>query len=537
MANTEYLYRILQLKLPVSHSEGDIRAEIAKRFHIKQERFQAEIVRQSLDARKKDQLTYSYVVDVRSKRPISVPKREQANVKLLTGEERYSFTPSGKAPLPARPVIVGTGPCGLFCGYLLTLWGYRPVLLERGEQVDDRGETVKRFWEEGILDSESNVQFGEGGAGTFSDGKLNTLIKDPNCRIRFTLETFVKYGAPASILYEQKPHIGTDLLRQVVRNMREDMIRMGAEFRFSTRLESIITKDEKLTRIVTKERNGLERDLDCPVLVLALGHSARDTFRMLYETGITMEQKAFAVGVRIEHPQEMISVSQYGANGAKILPAASYKLTAKASDGRGVYTFCMCPGGYVVNASSEPGRLAVNGMSYRGRGGANANSAVIVTVTPSDFPSGHPLAGIEFQRGLEERAYKAAGGKIPIQLFGDFQENKRSTALGEIMPQTRGMWAFAEVSDIFPAEICQALKEGISKFGCMIDGFDRRDAVLSAVESRTSSPVRIYRDEHYETNIKGIYPAGEGAGYAGGITSAAVDGIRTAEKLAERYKI
>lgn len=535
MANTEYLYRILQLKLPVSHSEDAIRAEIAKRFHLKPEQFQMTIIRQSLDARKKDRLLYNYVVDVKSGRPVSIPRREQANVKQLTGEESYRFTPSGRTPMPARPVIVGTGPCGLFCGYLLALWGYRPILLERGESVDARSRTVKRFWKDGVLDSESNVQFGEGGAGTFSDGKLNTLIKDPNYRIRFTLETFVKYGAPESILYEQKPHIGTDLLRKVVRNMREDMIRMGAEFRFSTKLESVITKDGKLTGIVTREKCGPERNLDCSVLILALGHSARDTFWMLYKSGIAMEQKSFAVGVRMEHPQDMISISQYGAAGAKILPAASYKLTAKAKDGRGVYTFCMCPGGYVVNASSEPGRLAVNGMSYRGRNGVNANSAIIVTVTPQDFPSEHPLAGIDFQRNLEERAYKAAEGRIPVQLFGDFMENQKSAALGEIVPQTMGDWSFARISDILPGDICRALKDGISQFGSMIDGFDRKDAILSAVESRTSSPVRIQRDEHYETNIKGIYPAGEGAGYAGGITSAAVDGMRMAEKLAERY--
>lgn len=532
----DYLYRILQLKLPVAHSEGAVRAEIAKRFHLKPEQFQVTIIRQSLDARKKDRLTYSYVADIRLERPLSIPKRELANVKQLTGEECYRFLPSGETVMPGRPVIVGTGPCGLFCGYLLALWGYRPILLERGEPVDARSRTVKRFWEEGVLDPESNVQFGEGGAGTFSDGKLNTLIKDPNYRIRFTLETFVKYGAPESILYEQKPHIGTDLLRKVVGNMREDMIRMGAEFRFSTRLEAVIIKEGKLTGIVTKEKSAPEQSFDCSVLILALGHSARDTFQMLYENGIAMEQKSFAVGVRMEHPQKMISVSQYGAAGAKILPAASYKLTAKAKNGRGVYTFCMCPGGYVVNASSEPGRLAVNGMSYRGRSGANANSAIIVTVTPEDFPSGHPLAGMEFQRTLEERAYKAADGRIPVQLFGDFLENEKSAALGEIVPQTMGAWSFARISDILPAEICQALKEGISQFGNMIDGFDREDAVLSAVESRTSSPVRIRRDEHYETNIKGIYPAGEGAGYAGGITSAAVDGMRMAEKLAERYK-
>lgn len=535
----QYLFRMQNIKLPITHGEAAIAREIQKRMRTKHRPDTFSIVRQSLDARKKDALTYCYTVDFSYSMPIAIPQKEKNHTVRLEHAAVYKFTPSGTEPIRHRPVIVGSGPCGLFCGYLLTLWGYRPLIIERGEAMDDRTKRVEAFWEGNApLHPDSNVQFGEGGAGTFSDGKLNTLIKDPSCRIRFVMETFIQFGAQADILYAQKPHIGTDRLRVVVKSMREAMKAMGAEFRFSTCLTNLSVRDGSLYSITVKNvMTGVTEVIPCSVMVLAPGHSARDTFCMLYDKGMTMEQKPFAVGVRVEHPQSMISEQQYGKEGAKLLPAASYKVTAKTASGRGVYSFCMCPGGYVVNASSEPGRLAVNGMSYSGRDGQNANSAIIVTVTPDDFASDHPLAGMTYQRELEERAFRAGNGQIPVSTFGDFKSGKVSTEFGAVSPQTKGSWCFADLNTILPKPVADAIIQGMESFGSMICGFDREDAVLSAVESRTSSPVRLVRDDGFESNIRGVYPAGEGAGYAGGITSAAVDGIRVAEAIAARYKI
>lgn len=535
----QYLFRMQNIKLPITHDKDAIAREIQRRMRTNRRPDSVWIVRQSLDARKKDNLIYCYTVDFSYSYSIAIPQREANHTIQLERRAAYRFTPSGTTPLSHRPVIVGSGPCGLFCGYLLALWGYSPIILERGEAMEERTKRVEAFWDgNGGLDCNSNVQFGEGGAGTFSDGKLNTLIKDPFCRIRFVMETFIKYGAPNEILYAQKPHIGTDRLRVIVQSMREAMKTMGAEFRFSSCLTDIGVKDNRLCSITVENvKTGKSEIIPCDVMVLAPGHSARDTFGMLYAKGMTMEQKPFAVGVRVEHPQSMISEQQYGKEGAKLLPAASYKVTAKTEEGRGVYSFCMCPGGYVVNASSEPGRLAVNGMSYSGRDGKNANSAVIVTVTPEDFPSDHPLAGVEYQRELEERAYRAGNGKIPVSTFGDFKAGQCSLNVGEIVPQTKGAWCFADLRSVLPDAVSDAIIQGMASFGTMIRGFDRDDAILSAVESRTSSPVRLVRGEDMESNIRGIYPAGEGAGYAGGITSAAVDGIRVAEVIAKTFQI
>lgn len=519
-----------------------------------------EICRESIDARKKPDIFYIYTVEVRVKQEQKVQQRILSagkkggkainNAQISVAESvKYRFPNHGEKVLENPVVIVGTGPAGLFCGYFLAMHGYRPILLERGRCVEERQADVERFWETGVLDTHSNVQFGEGGAGTFSDGKLNTLVKDKDGRNRAVLQVFVENGACPEILYEAKPHIGTDVLCKVVKCMRERILAWGGEVRFESQMTDV---DIEAGRIKGVYVNGSEY-LACEKLVLATGHSARDTFAMLYERELPMEAKSFAVGLRVEHPQEMINESQYGMTDAGDFGAAPYKVVAQADNGRGVYSFCMCPGGYVVNASSEEGRLAVNGMSYSGRNGQNANSAVIVAVTPEDFDSEHPLAGVEFQRRLEERAYSLAEGKIPMQRYGVFKacveqrkkqdeltavvEVDREAVLGDnasygIVPKNKGLCAWADVSQILPKECNEAFVQGMEAFGRQIMGFNRPDAVLSGVESRTSSPLRIHRDETLQSAVRGIYPCGEGAGYAGGITSAAMDGLRVAERIA-----
>lgn len=417
----------------------------------------------------------------------------------------------------------------------LMLAGIRDIL------IDQRTKDVETFWKTGTLDPSSNVQFGEGGAGTFSDGKLNTLVKDKSGRNHEVLRIFARHGAPEAITYQSKPHIGTDILSRVVKEMRECICAHGGEVRFHSQVTDIQTVTTGNTKVLRKlEVYDLKKQekyvLDTELAVFAIGHSARDTFAMLHQHEVPMQPKAFAVGVRMEHPQEMINKDQYGEYYPDFLPAAPYKLTANLKNGRGVYTFCMCPGGYVVNASSEPHRLAVNGMSYSKRDGQNANTAVIVTVTPEDFGSSHPLAGVEFQRKLEENAYREGNGKVPVQLFGDFCKNIPSQKLGNIIPQIKGMYQLANVRRIFPEIIADSLQEGVCIFDQKLPGYARKDAVISGVESRTSSPVRIIRDDSLQSEIRGIYPCGEGAGYAGGITSAAMDGIKIAEMIAGTYR-
>ncbi|MDO5422820.1 MAG: FAD-dependent oxidoreductase [Eubacteriales bacterium] len=525
------MIRIQQLKLPCDHTEQDMRQAILKALSIPEDwLISYEIRKKSLDARKKPRLFYSYVIDVKTAKQSAVLKKQKPGVSLAS-PKTYEYPKPGTEEMGTRPVIVGTGPAGLFCGLVLARMGYRPILLERGEDVQTRQQKVDAFWKTGVLDPSSNVQFGEGGAGTFSDGKLNTAVKDVSGRNFYVLKGFVEAGAPEEILYLNKPHIGTDILKNVVVHIREEICSLGGEIRFGTQMTDLFLKDGAVSEI---ELNGRER-MECRVLVLAIGHSARDTFRMLSEKLVPMEQKSFAVGVRIEHPQEMIDLSQYGQPRGSLLPAADYKLTRNLKNGRGVYSFCMCPGGYVVNASSEEGRLAVNGMSFHDRGGKNANSAMVVTVTPADFGSEHVLAGMEFQRKLETMAFQAAQGKVPVQLLSDFCNGVKSQTLGSVEPQICGLWELSDVRACFPEPLARSLQEGILDCGQTIKGFDRPDALLSGVESRTSSPVRILRNDRMESSIGGLYPCGEGAGYAGGITSAAMDGIKTAEALIRRF--
>lgn len=558
------MIRISQIKIPITGKKTDVGEKrklterAARLLRTDPESILSlSIVRRSIDARKKPALFYVYTVDVETKNESQLIKRfkgKEGQIQAVS-HKSYHFVEIGEKPLQAPPIIVGTGPAGLFCGYMLAKAGYRPILLERGKEVHKRLADVERFWKEGILDPSSNVQFGEGGAGTFSDGKLTTTVKDPCGRQREVLRIFVEAGAPEEILYDAKPHIGTDILIKVVENLRRQILTWGGEIRFETQAEALLIEEGCTVGVMADGK-----PLYGGAVILAIGHSARDTFQSLYAQTVPMEAKAFAVGLRMEHPRAVIDSLQYG-EGAALLPAAPYKVTAKTSGGRGVYSFCMCPGGYVVNASSESGRTAVNGMSYSGRDGKNSNSAMIVTVTPEDFGGDGPLAGIGFQRRLEEKAYEIGKGAVPVERYGDFRaavcagkemkvqasaalpsaEKRQRTKVfpgerdSDFAPAIKGAWCFAPVHDILPDTLNQALLEGIDLIGQTMPGFDSGDAYLSGVESRTSSPVRILRDETGQSAIRGLYPCGEGAGYAGGITSAAMDGILIAEKLASAY--
>ena len=498
-----------------------------------------EIVKKSIDSRHKPDIFYVYSVDIKS---ASLDGKNVDIFSLNYGQNvsvhentLYSFPERNITLLnnlteELRPVVVGFGPAGMFCALKLAESGLKPIIFERGQRIDERNNSVSTFWEKGVLDTESNVQFGEGGAGTFSDGKLNTGVKDPGGRIRDVLMNFVKFGADSSILYNNKPHIGTDVLSDVVVNIRKYICSLGGEIYFNHKVTGFTNDDKGLCSIqITDTQNNKVSERKCRALCLALGHSARDTFGMLNDSGISMAPKAFAVGLRLEHPQELINYNAYG-DCIYEMPAADYKVTHQCSNGRGVYSFCMCPGGYVVNASSENNRTAVNGMSYSKRDGRNANSAIIVTVTPQDFGEG-VMSGIDFQRELEERAYREGKGGIPVQLVADFKENRLSTGFGRVQPQIKGAYTFGNLNKVLPPFICQSISEGLNGFNRYIKGFDMEDAVFSGVESRTSSPVRIIRDDDGFSSLAGLFPCGEGAGYAGGITSAAVDGIKVAEKI------
>ncbi|MFV0527522.1 MAG: NAD(P)/FAD-dependent oxidoreductase [Lachnospiraceae bacterium] len=534
------MIRIRQLKMNIAHTPQELEQKIRRSLKLAGKvPVQYSIVRRSVDARHKDDKKYVYTLDVRVPAEQDVLKRSRnSDCTIYTGEP-YRFPASGLEEMRARPVVVGSGPAGLFSAYFLAQGGYRPIVLERGACVQERIKCVEDFWAGGRLNLQTNVQFGEGGAGTFSDGKLNTLVKDPRGRNRAVLQVFVDCGAPEEILYDQKPHLGTDLLVTILKNMREKAQAAGCEFRFLSQVTDLRITDGSICGVEVTQEADTPREqrylLPADTVILAPGHSARDTFRLLCARGVQMQPKAFAVGFRIEHPQRMMNQALWGEAENKELGPASYKLTHTSTSGRGVYSFCMCPGGYVVNASSETGRLAINGMSYQDRAGENANSALIVTISQNDFADAGVLAGVEFQEALEHSTYALADGAIPVQLYADFCAQRQSTAVGEIQPQMKGRWAFADLSGLLPAPLSAAIQEAVKAFGRKIPGFDRPDAVLSAIESRTSSPVRLLRNAKLESNIAGLYPCGEGAGYAGGITSAAMDGVKVAEAVAARY--
>lgn len=520
-------------KIPELEKERQVLKEyILSRLKIKKDDLiDFTIFKKSIDARKKDRVYFVYTLDLEVHNEKDLLKKLGSRVTPTPELPRIEIT-FGNEVLRKRPVIIGMGPAGLFAGLMLAKNGYKPLILERGDDVDTRTAKVNNFWENGVLDTESNVQFGEGGAGTFSDGKLTTLINDKRCRN--VLLEFVNAGAPQEILYKSKPHIGTDVLKKVVKNIRNEIINHGGEVRFRAKLTDLVIENGNIKAVIVNN----QEEVQCSVLILAIGHSARDTYEVLYNKGVNMIQKPFSIGVRIEHHQESINKSQYGDyHKYPSLGAADYKLVYHSPNGRSAYTFCMCPGGYVVAAASEAGCLVTNGMSESGRDGRNANSALLVGVKPGDYGSDHPLAGIEFQRKWERLAYQLGGRnyKAPVQLTGDFLADRPSSQWGRVEPTYKPGVVPGELRECLPDYVIETLKEAIVYFDTKIQGFAHPESILTGVETRSSSPVRITRDENFESNIGGIYPIGEGAGYAGGIMSSAVDGIKAAEKIMAKY--
>lgn len=481
----------------------------------------AEIVKKSVDARDKSNVFYNLSVEVNIEN-----EEKYLNIKNVSKAKRTEYFIPKAGSFEKSPVIIGFGPAGMLAGLTLARAGAKPVIFERGYAVEERQKAIKGFWELRKLDTKSNVQFGEGGAGTFSDGKLTTGIKDVRCR--YVLEEFVKFGAPKEILYEAKPHIGTDKLVNVVRNIREEIISLGGEIHFDSRVSDIVIENGKVKAVVVNDR-----EYDCDNVIMAIGHSARDTFEMLFKKGVDMIQKPFAMGVRIEHSQEMINKAQYG-EFAKYLPAADYKLVAHLPNGRSAYTFCMCPGGVVVGAGSESESVVTNGMSYYKRDGENANSALLIGINTEDFGSDYVLAGVDMQRKLEKKAYIAGGSNYnaPVQKVGDFLNKKASVGAGNVVPSYKPGVTYTDIRNVFPEFMNESFELALMEMDKKIKGFACDDAIMTAVESRSSSPVRITRGESFmSTNVEGLYPCGEGCGYAGGIMSAAVDGVKCAEAV------
>ena len=519
------MIRLRDIPLPPEHNAHQLQFEAAQMLRISVSKIRhLRIVRRSVDARKKPDIKIIYTIDV------AVDGNEKRLLKQ-SGCKRATIAPvsyyktAKNIPVPEkRPVVVGFGPAGMFAALVLAIAGWKPLVLERGEDAASRHEKVQKFFETGVLDTRSNVQFGEGGAGTFSDGKLNTGVNNP--RIGWILEQFVKAGAREEILYDAKPHVGTDVLLTVVQNIRQRIISLGGEVRFNTQVTELCTKNGRLTGLKTEAGEIIP----CDTCVLAIGHSARDTFEMLEETGIPMEPKPFAMGVRIEHKQTTVDESQYGVV-SPVLPPADYKLVQHL-DNATVYTFCMCPGGHVVAAASEEGRIVTNGMSYADRDGENANAALLVTVNPGDFPYEGTLGGMKWQREIEEKAYAVSGSyRAPAQLVGDFLAGKKSTGAGSVEPTYRPGVTWCDLHDVLPERITDSIAEALPKLDEKLKGFAAHDAVMTAPETRSSSPVRIIRDDSRQSSLAGLYPTGEGAGYAGGIMSAAIDGMMTAEAI------
>lgn len=525
------IIRITGIRLELDGGADDLKRQAAKRLKVPESAVVSlKLFRKAVDARKKDDVHFVCTVECEC-----TAKIRPRDSRIRTVEPYHYQLPACKTAGKTRPVVVGFGPAGLFAALVLAQAGQRPVVLERGPCVGERSRRVRAFWKTGKLDPEGNVQFGEGGAGTFSDGKLNTGTKDP--RSRKVLEEFAAAGAPEEILWQAKPHIGTDLLPQTIRNLREKILSLGGEVRFETKLERLILRDGAVAGVGFRGPDG-EGETAAENVILAVGHSARDTFESLFSHGIPMQAKPFSVGARIEHPQSLIDRAQYGKfAGNPALGAADYRLAVHLPDGRGVYTFCMCPGGEVVAAASEPGRLVTNGMSRFARGGKNANSALLVGVGPKDFGTDSPLAGMEFQRRLEERAFRLGGGnwRAPVQRVEDFLNRRPTKALGSVEPTYPCGVTPASLDECLPGFAADSMREGIRQMDRRLSGFAFPDAVLTSVETRSSSPVRLPRGEDFQSvGAKGLYPCGEGAGYAGGIVSAAVDGIRCAEAILEK---
>ena len=526
------MIRIREIALPPEHSVAQLSFEAAQALRISVSKIRSlRIVRRSVDARKKPDVKIVYTVDVSvDGNEGKILKQSGCKRAAIANDKYYKVPKTAKEPAN-RPVVVGFGPAGMFAALVLAIAGLRPLVLERGEDAQTRHEKVQKFWQTGELDPKSNVQFGEGGAGTFSDGKLNTGVN--NHRIGWILEQFVKMGARENILFDAKPHVGTDVLLRVVQNIRQRIISLGGEVRFNAQVTGIQYNNGVLTGLVVNDNEAII----CDNAIFAIGHSARDTFRYLQKIGMPLEAKPFAMGVRIEHPQQVIDASQYGCYNP-VLPPADYKLVKHLED-ETVYTFCMCPGGYVVASSSEEGGVVTNGMSYADRDGENANAALLVTLNPKDFPSDDPLAGMYWQRQIEQKAFSVGGGNYhaPAQRVGDFLQGKPSSGAGTVTPTYRPGVTWCDLCDVLPVKITDALKKALPQLDNNLKGFAHPDSVLTAPETRSSSPVRIVRDEtRQSTGLRGLYPAGEGAGYAGGIMSAAIDGMVSAEMLIENLQ-
>lgn len=534
------MIRITNLKLNLDDAVdyaseiANLRKLVISKYNIKANQLLLlKIFKKAIDARRKSHVHFVFTVDIEVANETAILAKSQVNMSK-TPDYKYQCPQSGSKEMPYQPVIVGFGPAGIFAALILSRKGYDPIVLERGQDVDKRTSEWNRFIETREFSESASIQFGEGGAGTFSDGKLTTLINDTRCH--FILSELVKAGAHPEILYVNRPHVGTDVLKKIIKNIRNEIVKNGGTIRFGAKVTDFIIENNQLNGVVI---NGKET-LSTNICLLGIGHSARDTFQLLYDKNLTLESKAFSVGVRIEHLQSEIDKAQYGPfAGHPALGAADYKLSYHSNNNRTAYTFCMCPGGYVVNATSEPEMVVTNGMSYSKRDNTNANSALLVNVTPKDFKENHPLSGVWFQQEIERKAYQLGGHNYnaPTQLVQDFLTSTITSKISNVSPTYLPGSQFIQMDSLFPTFVADTLKEAIPYFDKKIKGFASRDAVLTGPETRSSSPVRMIRDEHHQSNIIGIYPMGEGAGYAGGIMSSAVDGIKTAEKVIETYNV